>query len=291
MSSPDTLAPVERLYARLIDALHRSRPDPFAAPVTVAEIYQELVPYRVVRAEIGFDMNADYEHALLRLLSGEAGRVRLEPKEAAETIQRELRTSNPNLSMYREYAGCDVWVRPATPVPHDAGSGEPPARNGSDMEKSGDERPLAAFATFAVSTEARAGGATRAPASPPESRPPAPPASSSPTAPVSASPVEPEPWSPPDDDDEATVAGPVPEVATVEPGAGGNRLTAEPIEAMEEEATAGRCAFCEMQLPAGRAVRFCPYCGTNQTKRSCAECGDVVEGGWAYCVACGASAQ
>lgn len=113
----DDQTPLTRLYERLTEALQRTRRDPFNVPVTVAEIYQELVPYRLVRAEIGFDMNADYEHALLRLLAGEGECVRIEPAHAAEEIRRELRSANPNLSIYRDYAACDVWVRkPTTPI-------------------------------------------------------------------------------------------------------------------------------------------------------------------------------
>ncbi len=101
---------VERLYAALADALRRGRERPFAAPVTVAEIYQDLVPYRVVRTTIGFEMNADYEHALLQLLSGEAGLARLEPDEAAAELRGELGSPNPNVGLFRKFAACDVWV-------------------------------------------------------------------------------------------------------------------------------------------------------------------------------------
>jgi hypothetical protein len=102
--------PVQQLYLRLAHTLRTSRHDAFTAPVTVAEIYQELVPYRLVRAETGFDMNADYEHALLRLLAGEGECVRLEPPSAREAISAELRSPNPNVGLYRDFAGCDVWV-------------------------------------------------------------------------------------------------------------------------------------------------------------------------------------
>jgi hypothetical protein len=104
--------PVQWLYERLVRALRQARPDPFGGPVTVAEIYQELVPYRVVRGEGGFAMNADYEHALLRLLSGEGGLLTLEPPSAREIILRELESVNPNVTIYRAYAACDAWVQP-----------------------------------------------------------------------------------------------------------------------------------------------------------------------------------
>jgi hypothetical protein len=104
---------VERLHACLAQALNRSRVEPFIAPVTVAEIYQDLVPYRAVRSRLGFEMNADYEHTLLRMLAGEGNHVRLEPKEARDELRAELRAANPNVGLFRKFAGCDVWV--ATP--------------------------------------------------------------------------------------------------------------------------------------------------------------------------------
>jgi hypothetical protein len=139
----DDPAPVTRLYERLTEALQRTRRDPFNVPVTVAEIYQELVPYRLVRAEIGFDMNADFEHALLRLLGGEGECVRIEPAHAADEIRRELRSANPNLSIYRDYAACDVWVRKPTaaaePLRLDIGGTaiSPPAQPPSLQTRSG----------------------------------------------------------------------------------------------------------------------------------------------------------
>src|SRR5512142_2176818 len=103
---------VLRLHRALAEALQRRRPDIEAAPVTVAEIYQELVPYRNVRATVGFEMNADYEHALLRLLAGEDALVRLEPEEVRQQLERELRTPNPDVTLFRRFAACDVWVSP-----------------------------------------------------------------------------------------------------------------------------------------------------------------------------------
>lgn len=191
----------ELLYTRLTDAMRSARPAPFSKPVTVAEIYQELVPYRLVRDEIGFAMNADYEHVLLRLLAGEGARVRLDPVSAREAIQRELRSANPNVSIYREYAACDVWV--SDPV-----------------------------------TGAR----------PPE--------------------VAPE-----------VVPEVVPEVAPEPPR--------EAVRVPDASAGTASCAYCDSALPQHRPVRFCPYCGADQTTQPCADCGEPVEPGWLYCAACG----
>ena len=105
---------VQRLHRALAEAVASRRGDVESQPVTVAEIYQELVPYRAVRTSVGFEMNADYEHALLRLLSGEEALVRLEPEEARSHLARELGTPNPDVTLFRRYAACDVWV--TTPV-------------------------------------------------------------------------------------------------------------------------------------------------------------------------------
>lgn len=101
---------VDRLLAALADALRRTRKDPFGAPVTVAEIYQDLVPYRSVRTALGFQMNADYEHTVLRLLAGENELAKLEPDEAREELRSELDTPNPNVGLFRKFAACDVWI-------------------------------------------------------------------------------------------------------------------------------------------------------------------------------------
>lgn len=51
------------------------------------------------------------------------------------------------------------------------------------------------------------------------------------------------------------------------------------------------CQYCEMTLPLGRTVTFCPYCGQNLTVKHCAACGSELEVGWRYCVTCGRAAS
>jgi hypothetical protein len=103
---------VERLHLALVRAIEQTRAGDLDRPVTVSEIYQQLIPYRAARAAVGFDMNADYEYALLRLLAGEGNFARLEPGEVRETLRSELESPNPNVSLFREYANCDVWISP-----------------------------------------------------------------------------------------------------------------------------------------------------------------------------------
>jgi hypothetical protein len=212
---------VERLYHRLAEALEGGRG--FGGPVTVAEIYQELVPYRLVRSDVGFGMNADYEHALLRLLAGERGLARLDPEEAVRELRRELDSPNPNLGAYRDLAGCDVWVsaRPAT-APERPAAGGP-----AEPVRTAPTGTAAATFSFAEPAREPAGGVEQEPAP--------------------------------------------------EPAA----------EAVEE--AADRCAYCDSELPSHRAVLFCPFCGADQRTRPCGACGEIVEPGWGFCVACGAT--
>lgn len=120
---------VTRLYRALVRQLRR-RGHPDTRPVTVAQIYETLVPYSAVRTTIGVELNADYEHALLRLLSGERGLLRLEPDSAREELRREVNTPYPFVGLYRKFSASDVWVAMPETVapdsPHDAGSAQPP---------------------------------------------------------------------------------------------------------------------------------------------------------------------
>lgn len=101
---------VARLHRAIAGAIKETRGEDFDQPVTVSEIYQVLMPYRTARSLVGFEMNADYEYALLRLLAGEDDLARIEPAEARELLRGELESANPNVSAYRGFANCDVWI-------------------------------------------------------------------------------------------------------------------------------------------------------------------------------------
>ncbi|HEX8276408.1 MAG TPA: zinc ribbon domain-containing protein [Longimicrobiaceae bacterium] len=117
--------PLDRLYWRLVESLRRERPGT-SWELTVAEIYQQLVPYRTIRADLGFAELPEYEHALLRLLAGERDYVSLGIPEVQEELQRELRAPNPILGLYRDYAAVVVRLNPA-PRPRPAAPAPPAA--------------------------------------------------------------------------------------------------------------------------------------------------------------------
>jgi len=103
----DTL---QRFFHALVDALRERSPSDLSGPFTVAEIYQDLVPYRTHRDRLGVEMNGDYEHALLRLLAGHGDYLRIESEHALKEIRTELEGLNPNTSVYRDFAAVDVRI-------------------------------------------------------------------------------------------------------------------------------------------------------------------------------------
>jgi hypothetical protein len=103
---------LDRLYRRVSLALTR---DP-ARALSIGDLYQDVVPYRLIRAELGFAELAEYEHALLRLLSGEREYLELDRAEVAEEFRRELQAPNPILGIYRDYAEVGVAQNPFAPA-------------------------------------------------------------------------------------------------------------------------------------------------------------------------------
>jgi hypothetical protein len=104
----DTGTLLERFHAVLVEEIRSQRPEYISSPFTVAEIYQNLVPYGSHRDRIGVEMNGDYEDALLRLLAGEGGFLVLDSDAALRNLREELESSNPNTGLYREFAAVDV---------------------------------------------------------------------------------------------------------------------------------------------------------------------------------------
>jgi hypothetical protein len=101
-----------RFHRTLVEEILRTRPAYLREPFTVAEIYQNLVPYRTHRDRIGVEMNGDYEDALLRLLSGQGEYLVLESEHARNEISAELLSPNPNTGLFREFAAVDVRLNP-----------------------------------------------------------------------------------------------------------------------------------------------------------------------------------
>lgn len=78
----------------------------------VAELHERLVPYRTHRTQLQIDAHEDYEMAVLRLLAGERGYAFVEPAEAREAMEREVREVNPDTGLFRRFPDAKVTFDP-----------------------------------------------------------------------------------------------------------------------------------------------------------------------------------
>ncbi len=101
------ISALERIFDRLVRTLSAGGPDQLAAPFTVAEIVQSLVPYRTYRHELGVDTLQDYEHSLLQLLTGERGWLVCDADTVA-VIRKELASPDPDTGLLRRLATVQV---------------------------------------------------------------------------------------------------------------------------------------------------------------------------------------
>lgn len=269
---------VSRLQRCLIEELRR-RGHPQDQPLKVSEVYKDVVPYRLVRSKLGVELNADYEHALLRLLGGEGGVLRLESEEARQELEQEADAPYPFTGLFRKFAGTEVRVRyPARGQDDDA------AATASDEGDPGDEAtPLEE--TTAQAESGSSPGAdeadSRARAAEPEAQP------------------GPEEAGPPPRAAPVAVTAEAEEVPTRPLARNENVVrAASPVRLHREEEDVGGiqdgvpvdpgvCAFCSDALPVGRRVRYCPFCGADQRLLPCPRCDTVLERGWRFCIRCG----
>lgn len=281
---------VERLYEALVAEVRRTRPELLQESFTVAEIYQNLIPYRTHRERVGAEMNGDYEHALLRLLAGEGGYVTLESDAAQSRFEEELNSIHPDTGVYRNFAACEVRLHPERleDLGVSPGSGETtegPSASGDDGEGeavgSPDGNESEADHHEAPDPDRPEDG-VELDLGPPEVSGPE---IAAETANGSERPEE-----------GADVA-----MAGDGDGSRGSREDVEAGEALEEPASlpegiddggqpGGTCLWCRESLPDRDDLRFCPFCGSSVDLRPCPECGAEVESDWIFCVACGAEA-
>jgi hypothetical protein len=214
MSGLDDL---DRLFHRLVQVLAERGPERVAQPIQVAELYQDLVPYRQHRLALKLETHQDYEMALLRLVAGERDYARVEPEEAQQAFVMEVQAALPDAGVIHEFAAARVLLNAA------------------------------------AARKALAGGEAYAPET---LHPP-----TTPTAPAGRA-------------DRADEAG----------GAerAGRAADAEPMEALGDA-----CPFCDAELPQGRVLFYCPFCGGNLKGVKCPGCGTELEVGWLYCITCG----
>jgi len=216
---------LERFHRALIEEIQTQRPEYLTGPFTVAEIYQNLVPYGSHRDRIGVEMNGDYEDALLRLLAGEGGYLILESEPALRDLRAELDTPNPNTGLYREYAAVDVRLNQAY-IDLSASA----VRESTDLMDELNAQDPISMADLAPSEAAE-------------------------------------------------------DLAVVPPGV--DPFPHSPRRVSTDTQAPESCQWCRAELPVRENLNFCPFCGTDLKLVPCGSCGEELEMGWRFCIACG----
>ena len=265
-----------RFHRALVREIHNRNPEHLNAPFSVAEIYQNLVPYRTHRDEIGVEMNADYEHALLRLLAGDGDFLTIESKTARQELRDELDSPNPNTGLYRDFAAVDVQLNPEK---LDVEYLDELAQSGS-APTTDDEEPMEVegMDEDAVVEEFTAEGASGGEYERLEVEPLG----------ANLGRVE-------EDEAEDLDSEGVPVEVSVEdddPGV----VDADPVEGETGDEGVDlppfeNCPWCREALPQQARVRFCPFCGSNIHLVPCPACGEELRLNWRFCIACGTEVE
>jgi len=265
-----------RFHRALVREIHKRNPEHLNAPFSVAEIYQNLVPYRTHRDEIGVEMNADYEHALLRLLAGEGDFLTIESKTARQELRDELDSPNPNTGLYRDFAAADVQLNPEK---LDVEFLDELAQSGS-APTTDDEEPMEVegMDEDAVVEEFDAEGASGGEYERLE------------VEPLGANLGSVEEEEVEDLDSEV-----VPVEVSVQDDDSGV-VDADPVEGEMNEGGVDlppfeNCPWCRETLPQQARVRFCPFCGSNIHLVPCPACGEELRLNWRFCIACGTEVE
>jgi len=255
---------LDRMYRRLVHNIRAGFPDLMSRPFEIAELYTTLIPYRHNRRELELDTNQDYEHALLRLLSGERGYLIGDPQMQAD-LRSEIEAPNPDLSKFRAYATTMVALAPEGARPVDSPVLRRPGSGGTAAIPSSAPAPAAAAPPQTGAPQAGA------------------PQVGSPQATMA---------------DRPTLG--VPERAMAGAGVAAPRSAAPPpITAPQPTLAAtgqrsivasGDCRYCGGELPEGRNITYCPHCGQNLTVLNCPACGTELDVGWKFCTTCGRAA-
>ena len=268
---------LHRFLEALVQKITVSRPEYLTGPFTVAEIYQDLVPYQSHRDQIGVEMSGDYEDALARMLSGEGDYLVLDSEVAVRELRAELTSPNPNTALFREFAAVDVRLHPSR-VP--LGAGAPPeARAKASVADTLDPEVLGTSVEdeyVGLEAEREADVELELPeeTSQPQSR-------------------EPDKGQRPEVVRSAedgvvghidTVSAPT-VVSPSEPALDDDFSEADPGGAVTV------CHSCREDLPVRDSIHFCPFCGSDLRPSPCSECGEAMEARWQFCVSCGADVR
>lgn len=249
---------LDRLFRRVVHNVRAAYPELLTQQFEVSQLYQQVVPYRLNRRELGVETVEDYELALMQLLSGARGYLTGD-EDMQRALQDELESLNPDLSAYRGYATSRVALA-------------------TDAVRAIEQQPLAhagvksgavSAADSAVASRATERMSTSGP-TPTRASARAAPAAATATAATAGAKRQPS---------AVRSKSPSPVITMSTPKA----TDVSPSEAQ----AASACRYCGGNLPAGKNIVFCPYCGHDLTVQHCPACNTELDISWRFCITCG----
>jgi hypothetical protein len=102
---------LDRVFHRLVSNIRHRHSEYLTLPFTVQELYENLIPYRHHRRELGIETNQDYEIAVSRLLSGERDYL-LADQAMQDKLKTELQSGHGDPGAFREFAMSKVSLAP-----------------------------------------------------------------------------------------------------------------------------------------------------------------------------------
>jgi hypothetical protein len=103
---------LERMFQVLVRTMRTKQPASLSAPVTVGELYQQILPFRHYRRDLQLETNQEYELLLMELLSGARGFLDVDDRLRDE-LSRELAAKTPETSRVRDFAEAQVSINAA----------------------------------------------------------------------------------------------------------------------------------------------------------------------------------
>ena len=102
---------LDRMYRHLVRTIRSRFPQYLTQPFDVAELHQNILPYRHHRRELGLETNEDYEIVLSDLLSGARDYLIVDDR-MRDTLRAELASTNPDPSAFKQFATASIALAP-----------------------------------------------------------------------------------------------------------------------------------------------------------------------------------
>jgi Double zinc ribbon len=104
--------PLDRMFHVLVRTLRAKQPALLTAPISVADLHSQILPYRHFRRELGLETNQEYELTLMELLAGARGYLDVDER-LRDGLGKELASLSPEPSKVRDFADAQVAINPA----------------------------------------------------------------------------------------------------------------------------------------------------------------------------------